>query len=656
MTRQAAPQAAKQTSTTHPLSSGLLQRKCESCGQHGVSGGKCGTCQKQESFSQNENQQETQIQRKTDSNSAQSSFNHEFSRVPISTTIPRIQHKLRVSQANDKYEQEADRIADHVMRMPDPNVQRQIGTQEEEKETLQAKPIASQITSLIQRQVELQEDEEDLQMKEIPGHTPSVRPQIQGKINALRSSGQPLPKSVRSFYEPRFGVNLSSTRIHTNESSAAINRSLSSRAFTLGSDIFFNRNEFQLNSDEGHRLLAHELTHVVQQHHMAQKRIQKKSINNPKFPCRETSLLAGGLKFFGTSAHLAIQQHFVSNIDPLAATEYEIPGSSALSRTGRADIVDSDGGIYEIKPVGRVKEGFDEAVNYLSYAEMNCDPEVNWHLGYFYYQPSVPMIVDGYEITSWLAKPGVIAYTKKPRRRRQRQSRERADQPRVRDTNQGKREVRRRVARITEYPYDESFQIFFPKDGRIPAIEGLPEASNGEILFVVSESFLRQYIDLYQKAHGSIGGPSPINITGSQFSVNLLYQRLLLMGIGGVALAILFLQGGLSAGMLSSAILGQTYASAAVIASGEAAANIGLYAGVASGGAAAAAAIIATLGLYVGEAKANTIDRMKQATENPNIFSMVLADEVREETRTELGDSFVLGDGFTYVIIAKGVY
>ena len=74
-----------------------------------------------------------------------------------------LQAKLKIGQPGDKYEQEADRVADAVMRMPEPGVQRQVKPQEEEEETLQSKPLANQITPLVQvqRQEESEEEEEE---------------------------------------------------------------------------------------------------------------------------------------------------------------------------------------------------------------------------------------------------------------------------------------------------------------------------------------------------------------------------------------------------------------------------------------------------------------------------------------------------------------
>ena len=95
---------------------------------------------------------------------ALSGFNHDISRVPVRQRQPLIQAKLTVGEPGDKYEQEADRMADTVMRMPEPQLQDQVKPEEEEdKELVQTKPLVGQITPWVQRQSEAEEeDEEDL--------------------------------------------------------------------------------------------------------------------------------------------------------------------------------------------------------------------------------------------------------------------------------------------------------------------------------------------------------------------------------------------------------------------------------------------------------------------------------------------------------------
>lgn len=175
-----------------------------------------------------------------------------------------IQTKLIIGQPDDQYEQEADRVADEVMRMPEPKLQRQ-SELEEEEETLQTKPLADQITSLVQRQEQTPEEEEELQNKSKSGEAPTVTPSLESRINSLKGGGQPLQKSTRAFFEPRFGVNLNSVRVHTDVIATESARALNAWAYTIGQNIVFAKGQYSPGTINGKRLLAHELTHVAQQ-------------------------------------------------------------------------------------------------------------------------------------------------------------------------------------------------------------------------------------------------------------------------------------------------------------------------------------------------------------------------------------------------------
>ena len=202
---------------------------------------------------------------------------------------PQLQAKLAIGQPYDKYEQEADRVAEEVMRMPEQGLQRQVEPEEEEEETLQTKPIGDQITPLVQRQVEPEEEEEPIQaqffsdessivqrqedkeeelVQPKAGHNrmPAVTPNLESRIQSLRRGGHPLPKETRDFFEPRFGRDFGGVRIHTDSNANQLARSINARAFTRGSDIVCGRGEYRPESFRGRRLLGHELTHVVQQH------------------------------------------------------------------------------------------------------------------------------------------------------------------------------------------------------------------------------------------------------------------------------------------------------------------------------------------------------------------------------------------------------
>ena len=194
-----------------------------------------------------------------------------------------IQTKLTVGAAGDRYEQEADRVAQQVMTMPAPaSTQAAIQRQAEEEEEIQAKPLVASITPLVQR---APEEEEELQAKPIVQRVPEEEEELQAKpdiqraagagfavsgdfeqdLAATRGGGSPLSDGVRDFMEPRFGADFSGVRIHTGSESAQLNRAVSAQAFTLGQDIYLGAGKEDVESAQGKSLLAHELTHVVQQ-------------------------------------------------------------------------------------------------------------------------------------------------------------------------------------------------------------------------------------------------------------------------------------------------------------------------------------------------------------------------------------------------------
>ena len=176
-----------------------------------------------------------------------------------------LQAKLRIGQPGDVYEQEADRVADTVMRMPEPGVQRQVD-EEEEEETLQSKPLANQIAPLVQvqRQEEPEEEEEMLQAKSREDATSEVPNDLESQINAIRG-GQPLAESERAYFEPRFGADFSRVRVHTGAQAAESSRAVNAKAYTLGQDVVFGIGQYAPKTSQGRRLMAHELAHVIQQ-------------------------------------------------------------------------------------------------------------------------------------------------------------------------------------------------------------------------------------------------------------------------------------------------------------------------------------------------------------------------------------------------------
>jgi hypothetical protein len=183
-----------------------------------------------------------------------------------------LQAKLSVGAADDLYEQEADRVASEVMQRSEPSVpdiQRQPAPPEEEDEekTIQTKPLASSITPVVQRQQipEEEDEEQTLVQRRSAGGVATVESGVEQRIEGSRSGGQRLPAQLRARMEPAFGADFSGVRVHSDAESDRLNRSLRARAFTTGRDVFFRQGDYNPNSRRGQELIAHELTHVVQQ-------------------------------------------------------------------------------------------------------------------------------------------------------------------------------------------------------------------------------------------------------------------------------------------------------------------------------------------------------------------------------------------------------
>ncbi|MGF1488186.1 MAG: DUF4157 domain-containing protein, partial [Prochloraceae cyanobacterium] len=263
-----------------------------------------------------------------------------------------LQAKLTIGQPGDKYEQEADRVAEQVMKADEPVLRQDLPVAERkvrpsslirlssdlanssEEESIQAKakiqadlkdlpinrkirpsslirlssdlassseeesiPPQSQIEDrrveeldiqpsldvqrmdeasldegeeeLISPQSEMSnlslEEEEILQTKKSDFDNKSNTEDLETKLNNSKGGGSPLPETTKGFMESRFGADFSDVKIHDNSTASSMSESISAQAFTTGSDIYFNTGKYSPDSNEGKSLLAHELTHVLQQ-------------------------------------------------------------------------------------------------------------------------------------------------------------------------------------------------------------------------------------------------------------------------------------------------------------------------------------------------------------------------------------------------------
>ncbi|HEY8699135.1 MAG TPA: DUF4157 domain-containing protein [Rhizomicrobium sp.] len=168
---------------------------------------------------------------------------YDFSRVPVRNDPPmRIQAKLTVGQTDDPLEREADRIADQVMRMPEPR-RASAGARHQ--------PVQNGSGTVQTRSLQP------------PNSTAVDAPPIVGDV--LSSPGRPLEPKARAFFESRFGCDFSDVRVHTDRRAADAARSIGARAFTSGRRIAFAHGEYAPDMESGRRLVTHELAHVLQQ-------------------------------------------------------------------------------------------------------------------------------------------------------------------------------------------------------------------------------------------------------------------------------------------------------------------------------------------------------------------------------------------------------
>ncbi|MPZ45840.1 MAG: DUF4157 domain-containing protein [Betaproteobacteria bacterium] len=171
---------------------------------------------------------------------------------------PRCQAKtdLKIGEPGDVFEREADAMADRIMRMPIP-----------QPAPRHAQPTLQRACDGSCQQHE--DDEEPLQVQgkaeSASAHAHSAAGASTGIRSVLASAGQPLPGHARNFFESRFGHDFSGVRVHADAAAGRSARDVAARAYTVGRDVVFAPGQFAPETYEGRRLLAHELTHVVQQ-------------------------------------------------------------------------------------------------------------------------------------------------------------------------------------------------------------------------------------------------------------------------------------------------------------------------------------------------------------------------------------------------------
>jgi hypothetical protein len=182
---------------------------------------------------------------------------------PTRAAASQVRAALEIVKPDHPSEVEAETTAKHVVSMSEPahpaalpparggpRASAALEDRKEQQEPIQRAAVDDKKDEPVQRTAEGQ---------------PNGSANVSGEIKSSLSGGEPLPASVRGFMEPRFGADFSSVRMHADSRAARLNKDVSARAFAYGNHIFFGNNQFQPHTGEGRELIAHELTHVVQQ-------------------------------------------------------------------------------------------------------------------------------------------------------------------------------------------------------------------------------------------------------------------------------------------------------------------------------------------------------------------------------------------------------
>jgi hypothetical protein len=219
----------QKASSFAPTRSGSLQRKC-ACGGTPGPDGECAGCRRKRL--QRRSAFQTEPLDKPASAIVGSPTGHDFSQMPVYAP-EKVQQKLMVNTPGDVYEQEADRIADRVMRMPHAQLQ-----------------PARASNGLRTEQ---------------PAHSAGISEAAPIVHEVLGSPGRPLDAAAKAFFTPRFGHDFSYVSVHADTRAAESAEAVKAKAYTVGQHVVFGVGQYEPDTPPGRLLIAHELTHVLQQ-------------------------------------------------------------------------------------------------------------------------------------------------------------------------------------------------------------------------------------------------------------------------------------------------------------------------------------------------------------------------------------------------------
>jgi hypothetical protein len=154
-------------------------------------------------------------------------------------------------------------------------VQRKCADCEKEDKEVQREPEKKE-EEKVMRMEDKKEEEKTVQKKENGGNTSASGKSVGNYISTLSGKGQPLPAAANYFFSSRMGYDFSNVRVHTGKDAAESAKGVNAKAYTTGNNVVFNEGQYNIGSGEGKKLMAHELTHVMQQNETDPQKINRK--------------------------------------------------------------------------------------------------------------------------------------------------------------------------------------------------------------------------------------------------------------------------------------------------------------------------------------------------------------------------------------------
>lgn len=271
-----------------------------------------------------------------------------------------LQAKLTVGAPDDPLEHEADTVADKVVNMPGSTfVQRKAHFAEG------GEVQHNSLTQSVQKKT-------DIAGTAVPAN-------VSGQIESSKGSGDTMDRGTKSFMESRFGTEFSDVKIHADAGSSQLSKALNAQAFTIGKDIYFNQDKYNPGTESGKRLLAHELTHTIQQGDTPQLVQRDTDVVNmppititagmPDTSSLSTPVPAGSMTASRPQADIELNSQLPETVLPFTAGGWD--GNDIANKLGQYDRIpgtDSDAVrcVQSVALMSHILMGPAAAISYLS--------------------------------------------------------------------------------------------------------------------------------------------------------------------------------------------------------------------------------------------------------------------------------------------------